>query len=277
VSKPDKATNFEAVRDSARLNAPSRYDAALFAPSQFRDDLIAAAAFDGEIARIARETRDPPLGEIRLAWWRDALEKGEDLTGNPVLDRFAGAVRRHALPKAMLEDYFAAHAAALYADPPANDAALTRSLIAIDGTPLKFAAQILTGPLDESAHKLFDAAARAAGLTRIAVELPYALAAGRSPLPKDRSPNPYMADAAEDWRPEIAWPASEAKAALASVRRQLAGKPRSFTIALLPLALIEPYFRALQRTGHEPGRDLVEISPLARLWRNARAHWTRKL
>jgi phytoene synthase len=278
VSKADEAVNIEAVRDSARLNAPSRYYAALFAPSQFADDLIAAAAFDGEIARISRQTRDPALGEIRLAWWRDALlGKGEDRTGHPVLDRFADVVRRRALPAARLEDYFAAHAEALYPDPPADETALARSLIAIDGTPLAFAAQILTGPLDEPARALFDSAARAAGLARIAVELPYALAAGRLPLPAALSPNPYMTDGAENWRPQIAWLASEAKAALASVRRQLAGGPRSFTTALLPLALIEPYFRALQRPGHEPGRDFVEITPLARLWRIARAHWARKL
>jgi hypothetical protein len=66
-----KIANLEAVRASARLNAPDRYYAALFAPAAVRDDLIALAAFCGEIARIGRQVSEPVMGEIRITWWRD--------------------------------------------------------------------------------------------------------------------------------------------------------------------------------------------------------------
>jgi phytoene synthase len=281
VSKAEEATaNIEAVRASARLNAPDRYYAALFAPSELREDLIALAAFDGEIARIAPLVSDAPLGEIRIAWWRDALlgdEARRERSGNPVLDQFADVVARHKLPSDALENYFGAHTDALYADPPADDVALNSAFQAIDGTPLALAMQVLQGPLDADAHDLVAAAARASGLARIGLALPYTLAAGRSPLPETRMPEAAASKDAPDWRPQIAWLAKEAEAALAAVRRQLAGKPRAFTTALLPLALIEPYFRALQKPRHEPGRDIVEIAPLARLWRIARAHWARTL
>jgi phytoene synthase len=268
--------NTDAVRASARLNAPDRYYAALFAPPDIRDDLIAIAAFDGEIARIAPRVSDAALGEIRIAWWRDALlgnERERGLTGNPVLDRFSDVVKRHNLPHDDIENYLSAHTEALFADPPADDVALNTSFRAIDATPFAFALQVLHGPLDADARDLIDAAGRASGLTRIGLTLPYALAAGRSPLPDARSPSSKDAD----WREQIAWLAHEAKAALAAVKRQLAGKPRIFTTALLPLALIEPYFRALQEPRNEPRRDIVEMAPLARLWRIARAHWTRTL
>ena len=98
---------------------------------------------------------------------------------------------------------------------------------------------------------------------------------GRTPLPKARSPNPFVSP--QDWGPQIAWLAGEAAEAIGAVRRHLAGKPRAFVTALLPLALVEPYFRALQKAGHEPARDIVEIAPLARLWRIAWAHWTGRL
>ncbi len=274
MREPQEATaNIDAVRLSARLNAPDRYYAALFAPVAVRDDLIALAAFDGEIARIGQIVSDAALGEIRVAWWRDALLGGDqasELSGNPVLDQFADVVRRHQLSHAALDAYFEAHMAALFADPPADDAALNESFRAIDGTPLAFALQILHGPLDAGAHNLIAAAGRASGLTRVARTLPNALAAGRTPLPEARVPTPPDTD----WRPQIAWLAREARASLASVRSGLKGHARAFTTALLPLALIEPYFRALQKSGYDPSRDIVDIAPLARLWRIARAHWT---
>ena len=274
MREPQEATaNIDAVRLSARLNAPDRYYAALFAPVAVRDDLIALAAFDGEIARIGQIVSDAALGEIRVAWWRDALLGGDqasELSGNPVLDQFADVVRRHQLSHAALDACFEAHMAALFADPPADDAALNESFRAIDGTPLAFALQILHGPLDAGAHNLIAAAGRASGLTRVARTLPNALAAGRTPLPEARIPTPPDTD----WRPQIAWLAREAQASLASVRSGLKGQARAFTTALLPLALIEPYFRALQKPGYDPSRDIVDIAPLARLWRIARAHWT---
>ena len=269
----EATVNIEAVRSSARLNAPDRYYAALFARASVRDDLIALAAFDGEISRVGQLVSDAALGEIRIAWWRDALlgsERASDLTGNPVLDQFADVVQRRGLSRAALEAYFDAHMGALFADPPADDVALNENFRAIDGTPLMSALQILHGPLDADANDLICAAGRANGLTRVALTLPYALATGRAPLPEARSP----ASSDTDWRPQVAWLAQEAGAALAAVRRQLTGKTRDFTTALLPLALIEPYFRALQGPRHEPSRDIVDIAPLARLWRIARAHWT---
>lgn len=273
---PATTIDAEAVRASARINAPDHYYAALFAPPKLREDLIAIAAFDGEIARIAPLVSDAALGEIRIAWWRDALlgsEREQGLSGNPVLDQFSDAMRRHKLSRDDLETYFNAHTEALFADPPADDVALNTSFHAIDGTPFAFALQVLHGPLDADARDLIDAAGRTAGLARIGLTLPYALAAGRSPLPEARSPSSEDAD----WREQIAWLAHEANASLAAVKRQLVDKPKFFTTALLPLALIEPYFRALQEPRHEPRRDIVEMAPLARLWRIARAHWTRTL
>jgi phytoene synthase len=275
LRKTSEATvNFDAVRASARLNAPDRYYAALFAPAAVRSDLIALAAFDGEIARIGQLVSDAALGEIRIAWWRDALNgQAQGRTGNPVLDQFAEVLKRRGIPSSALDHYFDAHMAALYADPPADEVALNENFRAIDGTPLRLALEFLVGPLDAEGRDLADAAARAAGLTRIATTLPYSLSAGRMPLPAGRIP----ASADADWRPQIAWLAGEARAAQAAVKRQLAGKSRGFTTALLPLALIEPYFRALQEPRHEPRREIVEMAPLARLWRIARAHWTRTL
>jgi phytoene synthase len=267
--------NLEAVRVSARSNAIDRYYAALFAPSSARDDLIALAAFVGEIERIGRVVGEPAIGEIRIAWWRDALlEDTQDVTGNPVLDAFAETARRRQLNSAAIADFLSTHADALFPSPPKDDGELARRLQAIDATPFIFAAKIL-GLSADSASDLFAAAGRAAGMARIARDLPYTLMHDRSPLPEARSPNPF--EMPQDWRPQIAWLHAEVEQALAAVCDHLKGKPRAFLTALLPLALVEPNFRALQSSRHDPAHDVLEIAPLARLWRIARVHWTGRL
>ena len=180
-----KTTNLALVRPRARTYAPDRFYAALFAPPDARADLIALAAFTGEIERISRQVHEAALGEIRVAWWRDAfLSRGESgRSGNPVLDAFAEVIRRRGLSLGRIEDYLAAHADALYADPPASDDDFIARLRVLDGTPFLFAGTILGANLDDAT---VDAAARASGLARTGLDLPYALAHGRAVLTKAR-------------------------------------------------------------------------------------------
>ena len=57
-----------------REGDPDRYLAALFAPADKRPHLFALYAFNHEIARVRDSVREALLGEIRLQWWRDALQ-----------------------------------------------------------------------------------------------------------------------------------------------------------------------------------------------------------
>lgn len=53
---------------------PDRRLAALFAPAQTRDALLALYVFNHEIARIPESVTEPLIGEMRLTWWREAIE-----------------------------------------------------------------------------------------------------------------------------------------------------------------------------------------------------------
>jgi phytoene synthase len=53
---------------------PDRRLAALFAPAETRDALLALYAFNHEIARIPESVSEPLIGEMRLTWWREAIE-----------------------------------------------------------------------------------------------------------------------------------------------------------------------------------------------------------
>ena len=52
-----------------------RYLFTLFAPADVREDLFTILAFNTEIARIPDMVSEPLLGQIRLQWWQDSINK----------------------------------------------------------------------------------------------------------------------------------------------------------------------------------------------------------
>jgi 15-cis-phytoene synthase len=71
-----------------------------------RADVIALYAFDHELARAPRVASNPILAEIRLTWWREALDEvfaDRPVRRHPTARAVAAAVRRHGLPRAPLE------------------------------------------------------------------------------------------------------------------------------------------------------------------------------
>ena len=69
-----------------------RYLASVFAAPPTRAGLHALYAFNYEIARIAEATSESLIGEMKLTWWRDAVED---------LYLATPKVRRHAVPEAL--------------------------------------------------------------------------------------------------------------------------------------------------------------------------------
>jgi 15-cis-phytoene synthase len=269
------ASSADVVRLAARAHERDRYLSALLAPRAARDDLIALAAFAGEIARIPAMVHEPMAGEIRLQWWRDALEALErgEKSGHPVADAVGAARLRHRLPDSVLHGIIDAHTIGLYEEPLEDDQALSSFLANTEGAMFALALRVL-GRGGNGWPSVADAAGRAYGLARALMELPALLAQGRTLLPASRlqaaglSPADLEAGVAPDrLRPLIRDLAEEARRQLAKARdgwRRLTGAERA---ALLPLALVEPYLRALERPGLNPLRESAEILPLRRVWR----------
>ncbi|MCW1951279.1 MAG: squalene/phytoene synthase family protein [Octadecabacter sp.] len=82
---------------------PERFMAAMAAPVEARRILFPLYAFNVEVARAPWVTEGPMIAEMRLQWWRDALE--EIATG--------GAVRRHEVTTPLAEVLDAQSARAL--------------------------------------------------------------------------------------------------------------------------------------------------------------------
>ena len=115
------AFNFEIarVREAVREADPDRYWASLFAPADKRPHLYALHAFNFEIARVRESVREAMVGEIRLQWWRDALQ-GEargDVRANPVAAALDDTIVKFRLPRQALVNLIDARIFDLYEDP----------------------------------------------------------------------------------------------------------------------------------------------------------------
>ncbi len=80
------------VRDRDR----DRFLATLYAPATVRPALFALHALDLELAGVVATTTEAMLGEIRLAWWREALTRLD--TAPPPAQPVLAALAAHALP-----------------------------------------------------------------------------------------------------------------------------------------------------------------------------------
>src|SRR3954470_10141420 len=98
---------------------PDRFWATLYAPAEKRPHLHALYAFNFEVARVRDSVREAMVGEIRLQWWRDALQgeaRGE-VKANPVAAALDDTIVKFCLPRQALVDLIDARLFDLYDDP----------------------------------------------------------------------------------------------------------------------------------------------------------------
>ena len=168
----------ETLEDLVRRVDPDRWLATRFiADSAARADVIALYGLNYELARVAGGVSNALMGEIRLTWWREAME--EIAAGKPP--------RKHPNVEALAASGFDANALAVLADarfvdldegPLKDEAAVLAYIDGTAGALAVLAARRLDPNADPHAVK---GAARAwglAGLWRLKQ-------AGRSRLPDD--------------------------------------------------------------------------------------------
>ncbi|MGE5502428.1 MAG: squalene/phytoene synthase family protein [Ignavibacteriales bacterium] len=85
----------ETLDDIVRRADPDRWLASRFIEDEkARADVVALYAFNDELARVAHTVREPLMGEIRLTWWREAMEElsaGKPPRKHPVIEALAAA------------------------------------------------------------------------------------------------------------------------------------------------------------------------------------------
>ncbi|MBU2583617.1 MAG: squalene/phytoene synthase family protein [Alphaproteobacteria bacterium] len=281
---------FEDVRKVARSHAIDRYLAALLAPRAVRGDLIALAAFAGEIERVPLIVSEPALGEIRLKWWLDWLDGlGEETsTGNPVADVFGHVVIRRGLSRALIGGIIDARGQELYGAPFDGQADCEAFISNTEGGVVQLAAKLATmstgtaanvqegqsGSADGAAEALM-AYGMAYGGVRQILRVPLLAQRGRWGLPTSGE----VFDPSRLGEPGGRAHADEIRsAAIGSVRAALAGArqcagslTRAEKVACLPAALVAPYLKALDEQGDWLAAT-ADISPLGRVWQMWRSH-----
>lgn len=84
------AEGLSACAAAVRRGDRDRFLTALFAPAAAREHLFALYAFNLEIAKVRETVSEPMLGQIRLQWWREAID-----------GIYAGRVRAHPVVTAL--------------------------------------------------------------------------------------------------------------------------------------------------------------------------------
>lgn len=212
---------FEASAALVRRTDPDRYFSALFAPADRRPFLFALYAFNHELAHVGESVREPMIGEIRLQWWREALQTAEEdrLRPHDVVRALTATMKFVTLPNALFDAMIDARSFDVAPGPFADDAARDAYLDATSGNVMRLAARIL------GAEDRHDELAREAGIAYGLAGLLRNQASGRGKA--------SLADTA----PAVA----DARRHLEAARRLK--KPRRALAAFLPASLVPLYLR----------------------------------
>jgi 15-cis-phytoene synthase len=126
--------------------------------------VVALYALNHELARATEAAHEPLVQEIRLTWWREALDEvfaARPIRRHPVVEALAQAIRRRDLPAAPFEAMIEARIAAIDAPNPAGEAEVFDQIDATAGVLMGLAASVLDAAAASDATR---SAARAWGL-----------------------------------------------------------------------------------------------------------------
>ena len=254
-----------ACEETVRRFDPDRYFATLFAPAERRPLLFALYAFNHEIARLGEAVREPMIGEIRLQWWREAVEAARD--GHPrAHPACVGLAELFAGVGPPLEPFNAMIDARAFDASPASFpdlAALETYCDATSGGLMRIAASAL----DSDAN--MDALARDAGaayaLTGILRAIPFHASRHKLYLPSDLlSAESLSSEDAISGRGGarlgrvVQRVAERAGEHLAAARKF--ARPGHALAAALPAALVPLYLKQLKHLGFDPFRAGADVA-----------------
>jgi phytoene synthase len=275
----------EATAAVVRQRDRDRYWSTLFASGATRPALLALYAFNTELNHILASISEPMAGQIRLQWWRDAVDFAAPgmRTGNPVADALSAAIIQYSLPKERLIGMVDARVPAMFDDPPPDDKALKVSLRETEGAVFELAAAIL-GDRSASAKEAAAHAGVAYGLTAMFMKLPFLASRQRAFLPSSYLESRgidlaaiHRGETSESFRAALADLRGVASRALQRFRAKEADLDPSAWPGFLPLTLVRPYLRAMAAPDFDPLHTALAISPLRRFWRIWRAARRRTL
>lgn len=256
----NQATDLSYCGQEVRRYDNDRFLTCLFAPADRREALFAVCALNIEVAKTRQVVSEPVLGQMRLQWWRDAVEaayEGGSVPVHAVVQPLAEAIRAHGLTRSHFERLIDAREADLEDDPPATLDCLV-NYAEVTASPLVLLALETLGVRDSAAAEAGRHAAIAYALVGLLRALPHLARQNRVLLPADRLAahgvrvrEVIEGKAGDRLRPVVREVADLARGHLAQARAVRRGVPRAAVPALLGAALAETYLGVLAREDHE--------------------------
>jgi NADH dehydrogenase [ubiquinone] 1 alpha subcomplex assembly factor 6 len=268
-----------------RRHDRDRFHTVLFAPATVREALFALYTFNYEIARVRESVREAMLGQIRLQWWREAIDaafSGAVPRRHDVVEAVTVAIRERGLSRAPFDRLIDTRERDLDDAPPATLAALEDYAEGSSAQLALLALETLgaaTPEAREAAHHVGIAYALA-GLLRA---MPFHAGAGRSFIPEDVAasvclePHDYAAlRGTPPLRQAVAAIAAAAERHLAAARGLRGKVPAAALSALLPARIAHNALRRLERAGFDPFSGAATAGDPLQSWRLAYAMLTRR-
>jgi phytoene synthase len=245
-----------------RSSDPDRYIATLFAPAEKRPLLFALYALNHELGHVAEAAREPMMAEIRLQWWRDALEEARagKPRGHDVLQGMTAVFAKADVPQETLDAMIGARSLDVSGETVADIAVLESYADATSGNLMRLAARILGEEADEMAGE----AGIAYALAGILRAVPFHAARRKLFLPLDLLKAESLdADDVFAGReiPKIkhVFGAVAARAREHLARARSLTKPDKSLAAFLPASAIPAYLKLMTKRGFNPFRDRTDI------------------
>jgi phytoene synthase len=274
------AANSPSFVEQLREVDPWRYVPTLFLPAAMREDVACLYCYAAELARIPRIVSDPGLGEIRLQWWREAVEgeRAGEAAANPLSAALLAAIERHDLNAGTLARIAEARAFDLYHDPMGDRHTLEGWLGETHSVLFHETAVIGGAKRDEHLADAAGHAGVAYGSAMLLRELAGTRASGQVHLPADilseagLSMQDYASDPGQSHEEALAlfcaFAGAHRSKALGAIGR-LPGAARS---AFLPLAIVAPVLKKAGKMGRDAFLRPVEPAPVvlqAACWKAA--------
>lgn len=246
-----------------------RFLTSLFAPAARREGLLALYAFNVEIAKTAEVVSEAMLGQIRLQWWREAIEAL--YAGAPpeheVALALAGPLRDSGLTRGFFARLIDSREQDLDPAPPPNLDALERYAVESSSTLVWLALELL-GARGEAADKAARHIGIAWSLTGLLRAVPFHARQRRLYLPADHLSTAGVDRAdifelrgSEQVSGVVMRLAKRAREHLEAARAERPKVARAAVPALLPGYLADRYLRALEGVDFNPFDPRLQAKP----------------
>jgi phytoene synthase len=215
------------------------------------------------------------LGEIRLQWWRDALQgeaRGE-VKANPIARAVDETIVRFRLPRQTFVDLIDARVFDLYDDllPSVND--LEGYCGETSSSLVRLASIVLADGRDPGSPDPAGHAGVAYAITGLLRAFPWHARRGQVFIPQDvlarhgvvrddivtGRGGPGLLRALADIR-------ALARSHLERMRRLRAAVPEEVKPVFRHLALVEPYLAQMDRDSYQPFQTMIEVPSWRRIW-----------